>query len=91
MKNENLKFGFVAMVFCIGFTTFSNAQPQQKERPTFEQLVEKLDSNKDGKIAESEVKGPLKNNFSEIDTNKDGFISEAEFNNAPKKRKSKSE
>lgn len=80
---KNLKIG-AAMLFCVGFVTVSNAQQGQKERPTFAQLVEKIDANKDGKLAESEVKGPLKENFSEIDTDEDGFISEEEFNNAPK-------
>ncbi|PNW29063.1 EF-hand domain-containing protein [Formosa algae] len=47
-------------------------------------MMAEMDTNKDGKLAESEVKGPLKNDFSKIDTNADGFITEAEFNEAPK-------
>jgi len=81
---KNLKIGFTAVVFCLGFTGFSNAQPGQKTPPTFAEILEKLDENEDGKLAESEVKGPLKDQFATIDTDEDGFISEEEFNNAPK-------
>ncbi|MDN3666586.1 EF-hand domain-containing protein [Algibacter miyuki] len=52
--------------------------------PLFSELIEQMDANKDGKLAKSEVKGPLKNDFSKVDTDEDGFISEAEFENAPK-------
>ena len=89
MKKRNLKTGLATLIICIGFATVSNAQRGQKERPTFSQLVEKMDTNKVGKISESEVKGPLKDNFSVIDTDEDGFISEEEFNNAPKPKRKK--
>ncbi|MBP1840648.1 DUF1566 domain-containing protein [Formosa algae] len=56
----------------------------QGERPNVADMMAEMDTNKDGKLAESEVKGPLKNDFSKIDTNADGFITEAEFNEAPK-------
>lgn len=87
MNKKNVKLGLIAAVFCVGFATISIAQTKKKERPTYAQLLEKMDTNKDGKIAESEVKGPLKEKFSEVDTNKDGFISEEEFKNAPKPKR----
>ncbi|MRI00204.1 EF-hand domain-containing protein [Kriegella sp. EG-1] len=63
---------------------------ERKERPTFEKLVKEMDANEDGKLAKSEVKGPLAENFDTIDANEDGFISEEEFEKAPKpKRPSK--
>lgn len=57
---------------------------KQKEKPSFEQLLEKMDQNEDGKLSEKEVKGPLKDQFDDIDTNEDGYISETEFDKAPK-------
>lgn len=59
-------------------------QRGQGGAPTFAQILSEMDANGDGKLAESEVKGPLKNDFSTIDTDEDGFISESEFENAPK-------
>lgn len=54
------------------------------ERKTADQLITEMDGNSDGKLSKSEVKGPLKNDFSSIDTNNDGFISKQELENAPK-------
>ncbi|OBX24440.1 hypothetical protein BAA08_00100 [Bizionia sp. APA-3] len=67
------------------------AQPQkgkdQKKPPTFSELLEKMDANKDGKLAKEEISGNLKNHFSEVDTDKDGFITEEELKNAPRPKK----
>ena len=38
-----------------------------------------MDANNDGKLSKTEVKGPLKEDFSKIDTNNDGFISKEEI------------
>ncbi|WP_372757337.1 DUF1566 domain-containing protein [Mariniflexile sp.] len=59
-------------------------RPQSEERPTIAEMLSEMDSNKDGKLAESEVKGPLKKDFSKIDVNHDGYIVEEELNKAPK-------
>lgn len=61
-----------------------NGQRGQGGQPSVSQLLEQMDSNKDGKLSESEVKGPLKNDFSKIDTDEDGFLSKEELENAPK-------
>ena len=71
--------------------TSSNQNPPQNqqarqprgERPQFSDLLSQMDGNKDGKLAQSEIQGPLKNNFNDIDKNRDGFITEAEFKDAP--------
>lgn len=91
MKKIDLKIGMMTAIFCFGFATISSAQGQKgkgrndrKEPPTYAQLLEKMDTNEDGKLAEDEVKGPLKESFSKIDTNEDGYISEEEFEKAPK-------
>ena len=87
MKKMSLKTSVIAGLFiCFGIT-FSNAQSKdekRKKRPTFSELVEKMDENEDGKISLEEVKGPLKDNFTSIDTDEDGFISEEEFKAMPK-------
>ena len=76
------------MLFFLGCVTFSNAQQQrnndQKKPPTFAQLLKEMDKNEDGKLAKSELEGPLKDDFAKIDTDEDGFITEAEFKKAPK-------
>lgn len=61
---------------------------RQGAPPNFAQLLAEMDTNKDGKLAKSEVKGPLSNDFSKIDTNDDGFISESELKNAPRPQRS---
>jgi len=84
----NLKKGMLVLVIVLGSVVVSTAQAQQnrerKERPTFAELLEKMDSNEDGKLAKKEIKGPLKKAFDKLDSNEDGFITEEEFKNAPK-------
>ncbi|WP_299107252.1 YHYH protein [uncultured Winogradskyella sp.] len=46
-----------------------------RERPSNNELMEMMDTNKDKKISKSEAKGPLKDDFEKIDTSKDGYIS----------------
>lgn len=88
MKTMNSKIVFTMILFCVAFVGVSNAQSErgreQKEPPSFAEIVKELDANEDGKLEESEVKGPLKDDFSKIDTDEDGFISEEELENAPK-------
>jgi Ca2+-binding EF-hand superfamily protein len=54
------------------------------ERPSFAQLLERMDANKDQMLSAAEVKGPLKEHFKKVDTNGNGFIIAEEFENAPK-------
>ncbi|UMB54830.1 DUF1566 domain-containing protein [Lutibacter sp. A64] len=49
--------------------------------PSFENLLKKMDVNKDNKLSKNEVKGRLKENFDRRDINKDGFITEDEMKN----------
>ena len=90
MKTTSLikKLTFVAVILFAASST--KAQESQKiddkkhTPPTLEQIFKMFDQNKDGKLAKSEVKGPLLTDFAKIDTNKDGFISKAEIEKAPK-------
>lgn len=88
MKTINSKIGLMMLFFCLTFVSISSAQQRggedQKEPPTYAKLLEEMDANEDGKLEESEVKGPLKKDFSKIDTDEDGYISEKEFEDAPK-------
>lgn len=56
---------------------------QRGERPSTAEIF-KMDTNGDGKLSKSEVKGPLERDFAKIDSNGDGFISKTELENAPK-------
>lgn len=49
--------------------------------------MERLDTNGDNKISESEAKGPLKENFSKLDLNKDGYITADELPNRMQSKK----
>jgi Ca2+-binding EF-hand superfamily protein len=91
MKNNRFKttvFLFAATLF---FTSSSFGQERnkgdRKKPPTFDQLLEKMDANKDGKLSKEEIKGPLKNDFAKVDTNEDGFISKEEFEKAPRPKR----
>lgn len=92
MKKHTLKKAIVALLFCLGGISASHAQQRNNERktpPTYAQLLKEMDANEDGKLAKAEVKGPLKEKFTEIDTDEDGFISEEEFKKAPKPQRRK--
>lgn len=49
------------------------------DRPTVEELMQRMDSNHDGKIAKHEAKGPIQEIFDQIDSNRDGFLSKMEL------------
>ncbi len=59
------------------------ADPPQRPRPTPEQMVDmilqRMDTNKDGKISKDEAKDRIAENFAAIDTNKDGYLDRAEL------------
>lgn len=59
----------------------NNIQEEPRgQRPTVGQLISEFDKNKDGKLSENEVDGPLADDFKTIDTNNDGFLTETELN-----------
>ncbi|MEO9512791.1 MAG: EF-hand domain-containing protein [Flavobacteriaceae bacterium] len=89
MKNRTLKlsiyFGAIAILAsCQIKAQQQDGNSERKQPPSFEELIEMMDENKDGKLSEKEVKGPLKKDFDKVDLNEDGYISEEEFKKAPK-------
>ncbi len=82
---------FKVMVLGAVLTTtgaFAQEEPQQvQERPKGQrdpqEMFNKLDADKDGKLSLAEVekaqKGKLKENFTTIDTNKDNFLDKEEL------------
>jgi len=91
MKNNRLRTAVFVFGATLFFANSSFAQSQNREErrvpPTFEELIEKMDTNEDGKLSKAEIKGPLKKNFDKIDTDEDGFITEEEFKKAPKPKR----
>ena len=69
-------------------STKSNEGEEQNEPgqrgPSVENLLDQMDTNKDGKLSKSEVKGPLSNDFSKIDKDADGYLSKVELEDAPR-------
>ncbi|WP_289044313.1 EF-hand domain-containing protein [uncultured Olleya sp.] len=90
MKQQAIKTGI--LIFGLTVFNLTNVKAQSQERakrtpPTFSELLKELDTDEDGKLSKTEIKGPLKESFAEIDTDEDGFISEEEFKKAPKPKK----
>lgn len=83
---KTLKVGGMIFILAIIVAQGNQSFGQEKKQgpPTFEKLLEKMDANSDGKLAKSEVKGPLEKDFSTIDADGDGFITKTEFDKAPK-------
>lgn len=88
MKNKTIRtavlvFG-LAILGTVEVSAQSGDREQKRQPPSFSELLKEMDANEDGKLAKSEVKGPIKNDFAKIDTDEDGFITEKELKNAPK-------
>jgi hypothetical protein len=66
-------------------------QRPEQGRPSVSDIFAELDSNQDGKLSESEVKGPLANDFSAIDSNSDGYLEKEELKNAPRREGNQSQ
>lgn len=87
MKYQKLKLILLGMTATLTVAcASSDERPRGGDRqpPSFSEMIEKMDSNGDGKLSEAEVKGPLKRDFSAIDSDGDGYLTEDELGDAPK-------
>lgn len=57
---------------------------QNDKPPSATAIFAKMDANKDNKLSQSEVKGPLSRHFTQVDINNDGYITQVELENSPK-------
>jgi hypothetical protein len=62
--------------------TVSNVKPNE----TPQQIVQRLDTNHDGKVSAAEFKGPRLSAFDKVDTNHDGIVTPAEIQAATPKK-----
>ncbi len=97
MKAKQVVYTVLVALFFITYTNAQERGDQKPERgqrpapPSYEELLQKMDANEDGKLAEIEAKGPLSKDFKHIDANQDGFITKDELEKgAPNHRKRKS-
>ncbi|MGB4971965.1 MAG: hypothetical protein WBO32_04860 [Cyclobacteriaceae bacterium] len=101
MKKTIITIALGAFTFMIVSCASQDNQASSNQRPTgqqtgqrqggppnFSQMLTEMDANNDGKLAKSEVKGPLVIEFSTIDANGDGFLTESEMKNAPRPQRS---
>jgi hypothetical protein len=85
MKNLLLiLFTFTILISCKSNQGKREQQDPNGQRPSSTQIISELDSNEDGKLSKSEVKGPIANDFRNIDRNHDGFLTLEELNKAEK-------
>ncbi len=75
---------FTALLALSAVAQPSNGGGPPGQPPSVDQLFEHMDRNKDNRLSQDEIQGPLKNDFSKVDTNKDGYLTKAELEKAPK-------
>lgn len=78
------KITILIAVLSLTFSTFATAQRGGTQRPSADDIFEKLDTNNDGYIAKAEAEGRLAENFDTIDTDNNGYLTTTELENAPK-------
>ena len=88
MKKGILRTAITTGLF---FAAIATATGQEPGIPSIDEIFAAMDADKDGKLAEAEVQGPLKEKFSAIDANADGFITKEEMVAASKPEKPKAE
>lgn len=80
---KNISLLILTIIFLISCKSNQEKNEQQEpngQRPSSTQLMSEMDSDKDGKLSQSEAKGPLANDFKNIDANDDGYLTIEELN-----------
>lgn len=86
MKSQKTAIIVASMTLLVGMNAFS--QDKKRERPSPEQMFEKLDANEDGKIVKDEIKNErMLKRFDKMDANSDGAITLDELKSAFEKGK----
>ncbi|MDW5288500.1 EF-hand domain-containing protein [Formosa sp. PL04] len=76
----------IAFVSFFGTQSISaQSEGGKKTPPSATELMAQMDADEDGKLSKDEVKGPIKENFTDIDTDEDGYISTKELEAAKPK------
>lgn len=89
MKNLQIALLTAGVLLTSASFAADNQRPQSGaggQPPPADEIMAHMDSDQDGKLSQSEIKGPLQRMFTEIDANGDGYLSLEELNNAPKPR-----
>jgi Ca2+-binding EF-hand superfamily protein len=90
MKNNKFKTAVLVFgIMIISNISYGQSQGNQERKapPSSSELIKQMDSDEDGQLSKSEVKGPIKNDFDTIDKNEDGYLSKDELDSAPKPNK----
>ncbi|MGB5822085.1 MAG: EF-hand domain-containing protein [Saonia sp.] len=90
------KSKMMAVITCMAATNTFFAQEKKGERPSPEEVFERLDASEDGLLEKEELakarnSEKLLKNFDTIDTDKDGMLSLEEFKAIRKSRARKKE
>jgi len=81
--------GIGAIALGLSLPAFAQTPP---DRAQFrQQMMERLDTDHDGKISDAEWKAATDKRFDSADTNKDGFVTEAELKAEHEKRRAEQE
>ncbi|RLD64452.1 MAG: hypothetical protein DRI95_10595 [Bacteroidetes bacterium] len=97
MKDNILKPLMLVILISLTIGLSANNQCKGDRSRTPKKIIQKLDTNKDGKLSKEEAskatRGPLSSSFISIDSNSDGYIDASELtayhNSASRQRKSK--
>ncbi len=91
MKTQTLKTVVFIIALVFGIQVNAQSKNQNRQKPGFEKIIKKLDTNKDGLISKEEAKKGerkrISENFDKIDSDSDGFITLEELKAMRKKKK----
>lgn len=84
----NVFLSIIAMVLagCHSSSALDKDVKRNMNKPSATELFKKFDLNKDGKLSQDEIKGPLADDFERLDKNVDGFLTQEEIKADKKER-----